>query len=195
MIVCKLATSDGRVDLPHAIFPNPKPIIIDVLEHGLSRKGCSLGWPIQALDRKGPFEDALMDAVYNALESDLRSETSLELLKALGEDDGMIVGCYGAEEHTDTDVSVFPDRWLVVLQCGSGYRFKGFDDNGSFDVEIEPGLVIGFNETEIHSLEIADRESIDVNWPNLFYTLPDPNRSVHIARDIGFIDAHETEAA
>jgi hypothetical protein len=195
MIVCTLPSADGKVLLPDVSIPDSNHIIKDALEYGFCKRGCSLSWPIQSLERQDGFNAAFVNNLHKALSDDLKNITNKDHLRVLAAEEGMAVGCYAADDHTDKDNSELPYRWLVVLQCASGFRFRGFDDNGRFDLEIEASMVIGFNEWEVHSLVASDPESVDVNFPNLFYTIPDPNRCYQIAVDIGLIDQPSSEAA
>lgn len=175
MVITHLPSEGNRV-VTHGAFPNPSKILKEVKEWGLNKKGVIESWPIQSAPIPKGFNDWLLNAVYDHLGSVEQEPCDLETLRIAGRDDGMVVGCFAAEPHTDTDVSLFAHRWLVVLQVQPGFRMRGFDDNGPFLLDLEPGQVIAFDETQVHSVEAYDPLDVDVTIPNLFYTVPDPIR-------------------
>lgn len=154
---------------------NDGPIQGNFDEYGVNKQGVLEVVPIDNLKRPKGFNAGLLNAVFKYLPDKHKQGISLSHLCYAGELDGSVLGCYAADPHTDEDIGTFNVRWLVVLQCKKGFVFTGFNQTEQFQMTLEPGMVIEFDEDQIHDLA-APEEGIDVTVPNLFYTIAAPHQ-------------------
>ena len=86
-----------------------------------------------------------------------------------------ILGCFAVREHNDTGICDFNQRWLLVLQCGSGYVFCGTGPEGEFSIPLEPGMVFAFDESINHQVLINKPGAARNRKANYMFTMPNPN--------------------
>lgn len=86
-----------------------------------------------------------------------------------------ILGCFAVREHNDDGICDFNQRWLIVLQCGSGYTFIGEGPEGKFAIPLKPGMIIAFNEAINHEIIIDKPGAAKNRKANYMYTVPNPD--------------------
>lgn len=87
-----------------------------------------------------------------------------------------ILGCFAVRTHNDHGICDFKQRWLLVLQCGSGYTFFGKGPDGEeFAIPLKPGMVIAFDESKDHEIVIDKPGCAKNRKANYMYTMPNPD--------------------
>lgn len=156
-------------------------------QQGLKSTGEMADIAIIGLTSQNVFPNHIRDDAIDAIADAVDQDMDTSLLYTLAADDGMLIGCYAAEEHTDEDVSVFAHRWVVVMQACPGAVFRGATALGVFELPLEAGQIIAFDETLPHSVMISSPDHLDITSPNLFYTIPDPTQSRDMAKTVGLL--------
>lgn len=86
-----------------------------------------------------------------------------------------ILGAFAVQEHNDYGIDDYPERWLVVLQCGHGYTFEGQGPEGPFKLPLKAGQIIAFNEWKNHRVDIDEEGEAKDRKANYFFTIPNPD--------------------
>lgn len=86
-----------------------------------------------------------------------------------------ILGSFAVREHNDAGICDYCQRWLLVLQCGSGYTFHGVGPEGEFQIPLKPGMVIAFDESINHKVTIDKVGAAKNRKANYFLTMPNPH--------------------
>lgn len=86
-----------------------------------------------------------------------------------------ILACFAVKEHNDYGICDYPQRWLLVLQCGSGYTFFGTGPEGEFSIPLKPGMVVAFDESINHEVLIDKPGAAKNRKANYMLTMPNPD--------------------
>lgn len=87
-----------------------------------------------------------------------------------------ILGCFAVRPHNDDGICDFSQRWLLILQCGSGYTFIGKGPEGDeFAIPLKPGMLVAFDESKDHEVIIDKPGAAKNRKANFMYTMPNPD--------------------
>lgn len=86
-----------------------------------------------------------------------------------------ILGTFAVQPHNDYGIDDYRERWLLVLQCGKGYTFKGFGPEGHVSIPLKAGQLIAFDEWRDHQVDIDDPDRAKIRKANYFLTVPNPD--------------------
>lgn len=173
MLIAQMHLENGQFD-DSVPIPNAQSIIRQAEKYGINKLGAMDWIPIDNLPRPSGFNDAILNQVYESLGDNHKTNLSVSDLMRAANMDGSALGCYAAEDHDDADISAFNTRWLIVVRCEPGFVLHAESDSGAFDIEIQTGMIIEFNESITHSLEALNPQEIKVSSPNIFYSIPAP---------------------
>lgn len=116
---------------------------------------------------------AFRDRVFELLNENIREiDSEIEEEMRFNSD---ILGCFAVRPHNDHGICDFNQRWLLVLQCGSGYTFIGEGPEGEFAIPLKPGMIIAFDESKDHEVIIDKPGSAKNRKANYMYTMPNPD--------------------